>query len=167
MAKNRLKFLNFSIHFKTHNMKKLILIFAFFAGILISCDAKKTTSESNGSNPDMLNGSWELNYIAQTKMAVNDIYPDKKPFIAFNTKESKVSGNTGCNSFSGAISSMSNGKIRFDEAMVMTRMFCPGDGENVFVQNMKTVESFSFSDDGKTLHLVQKSGVDAMRLTKK
>lgn len=167
MAKNRLKFLNFSIHFKTRTMKKLILIFAVFTGILVSCDAKKPASESNGSNPDMLNGSWELNYIARTKLSVNELYPDKKPFIAFNTKESKVSGNSGCNSFTGAISSMSNGKIRFDEAMAMTRMFCPGDGENNFIQNMKAVESFSFSDDGKTLHLVQKDGVDAMRLTKK
>ena len=147
-------------------MRKLILMLAVFSGILISCDAKKTTSDAT-NNPELLNGSWEVNYIALTTMAINDLYRDKKPFISFNVKESKVSGNTGCNSFTGNISSMSGGEIRFDESMAMTRMFCEGGGENIFVENMKVVERFSFSDDGKTLHLTGKDGKDAIRLTKK
>lgn len=147
-------------------MRKLILILTVCGGILISCDAKKATSD-NGSDTTMLNGTWEVTHMTKSRLGLGELYPDKKPFMTFNIKESKVSGNTGCNSFTGNISSMSNGKIRFDEAMAMTKMFCQGDGENVFLKNMKVVEGFSFSDDGKTLHLTEEGGIDAMRLTKK
>ena len=147
-------------------MRNLILILAAFCWLLVSCDAKKPTSNAV-DKPEMLNGSWEVNYLATSTMAVNDLYRDKKPFMLFNIKESKVSGNTGCNSFTGNIISMSNGQIRFDDSMVMTRIFCEGGGENVFVENMKAVQGFSFSDDGKTLHLTAKDGQDVMRLAKK
>lgn len=147
-------------------MRKILLILTVCAGMLVSCDAKKPTADASG-DPKMLNGTWEVVHMTKSRLGLNELYPDKKPFLTFNVKESKVSGNTGCNSFTGNISSMSNGKIRFEEAMAMTKMFCQGDGEPVFLKNMKVVEGFKFSDDGKTLHLTEEGGIDAMRLTKK
>lgn len=147
-------------------MRKIFLILTVCSTMLISCDAKQPAADS-GSDPKMLNGTWEVVHMTKSRLGLNELYPDKKPFLTFNVKESKVSGNTGCNSFTGNISSMSNGKIRFEEAMAMTKMFCQGEGEPVFLKNMKVVEGFKFSDDGKTLHLTEEGGIDAMRLTKK
>lgn len=146
-------------------MKKIIFMLAV-AGLFFACDAKKSTTEAGESTPTAsLDGNWELTYVAGTKMEFNNLYPDRKPFMLFNTKESKVSGNTGCNSFTGMLSSLSDGKIRFDESMAMTKMFCPGDGENVFTQQLKQVNSFDISEDG-ILHLTH-DGDDIMRLSKK
>lgn len=146
-------------------MRKIIFMLAV-TGILFACDAKKSTTEAGESTPiASLDGNWELTYVAGTKMEFNNLYPDRKPFILFNTKESKVSGNTGCNSFTGMLGSISDGKIRFDENMAMTKMFCQGEGENTFLQQLKQVNSFDISDDGM-LHLAH-DGDDMMRLSKK
>ncbi|MFT3793250.1 META domain-containing protein [Flavobacterium sp.] len=148
-------------------MNRLILLLIAAAGTLVSCDAKKSATDAVEADPASLNGSWELTYMTRTRQEVNYLYPDKKPFLSFNTKESKVSGSTGCNSFTGSISSMSDGEIRFDaENLAMTKMFCEGEGEGVFLQNMKMVDKFNFSDDGKTLHLIS-GDIDAMRFTKR
>jgi len=145
-------------------MKKIIL-FAFAIVTTMACDSKKAVADS-GSNPASLNGSWELTYITGTRTDVNALYANKKPMINFNVSESKVNGNTGCNSFSGMILSVSAGKIVFDENMAMTKMFCEGQGETVFTENVKKVKAFSFSDGGNTLHLTN-GDIDVMRLTKK
>lgn len=147
-------------------MRKAILILVGVVSIFVSCDAKKSTSDAS-DDPKSLNGTWEVTFLGRTRLPVNELFPDKKPFILFNTKESKVSGSTGCNSFTGNIGSMSAGKIRFDENMAMTKMFCQGDGENLFVTNLKLVENFTFTDNGKTLLLKEKDDIDAFRLTKK
>lgn len=145
-------------------MKKLILILAAIATV-IACDSKKAVVDSADS-PTSLNGSWELNYITGTRLAVSELYANKKPMVNFNIAESKVNGNTGCNSFTGMITSARAGKIIFDESMAMTKMYCEGQGETVFMDNMKKVKGYSITDEGKTLHL--KTGdTDLMRFEKK
>ncbi len=146
-------------------MKKFMLIFAAITSTFFACDSKKATADV-GNNPDLLNGAWELNYITGTRLTVNDLYADKKPMINFNIKESRVNGNTGCNSFTGMVSSVSVGKIAFDEAMAMTKMYCEGQGETVFMDNFKKVNAFSITDNGKTLHLMM-GEIDRMRFEKK
>ncbi len=146
-------------------MRKIFFMLAV-TGMLFACDAKKSTTEAaEGTPASSLDGNWELTYVSGSKMEFNNLFPDRKPFILFNTKESKVSGNTGCNSFTGMLSSISSGKIRFDENMAMTKMFCQGEGESVFTEQLKQVNSFDISDDG-ILHLTH-DGDDIMRLSKK
>lgn len=132
---------------------------------VFGCASQKDAA--SGPAPEALNGSWELNYIGNTKLHAAQLYQDRKPFLNFNIKESKLSGNTGCNSFTGMISSMSAGEIRFDtEHMAMTKMFCEGGGETAFLDNFKAVKRFKISEDGKTLSLTDGS-TDLMRLAKK
>lgn len=145
-------------------MKNLILL-AIAIVSFGACDSKKATVGS-ANDPASLNGSWELTYITGTRLGVNDLYADRKPMINFNISESKVNGNTGCNSFTGTIAGVSAGKITFDENMAMTKMFCEGQGEPVFTDNIKQVKAYSFSDNGNTLHLTN-GDYDLMRLTKK
>jgi heat shock protein HslJ len=145
-------------------MKKFLLFFAVTIS-MVSCDSKKAAADP-GNNPVSLNGSWELNYITGTRVTASELYANKKPMINFNVSESKVNGNTGCNSFTGMITSISAGEIVFDENMAMTKMFCEGQGETVFLDNIRKVKAFSLSDNGSTLHLTN-GDIDVMRLTKK
>ena len=145
-------------------MKKIIIL-AITITTLVACNSKKIVSDP-GTDPASLNGSWELTYIAGTRAAVNELYANKKPLVNFNLSESIANGNTGCNSFTGKIGSLSPGKITFDENMAMTKMFCEGQGETVFLDNVKKIKAFSFSENGNTLHLTN-GDIDLMRLTKK
>ena len=50
--------------------------------------------------------------------------------------------------------------------MTMTKMFCPGDGESSFMDGLKKVNSYSVSDEGKTLNLIM-GDIAIMRFHKK
>ena len=143
----------------------ILLLFAVFAFAAVGCESKKSAVDTRNT-PASLNGTWELNYITGTRLAVNDLYTLKKPMLTFNINESKVNGNTGCNIFNGMISDITPGKIVFDKNMAMTRMYCDGDGEKVFTENFQKVDGFSITDNGKTLHLMM-GDIDLMRLQKK
>ena len=103
---------------------------------------------------DALDGTWQLNYITGPRIAFDGLYPDKKPTIIFNINENKVSGNTSCNQYFGNLVKDGN-KINFKDAkMGMTMMVCSGEGENVYMKTLEKVDSYSISDDGKTLSFI-------------
>ena len=62
----------------------------------------------------------------------------------------KISGNTGCNQFSGT-AAVNGNSINFPESMAMTKMFCPGEGEQVFLQTLKKINRYSVSGNTLTL----------------
>ncbi|SCY00986.1 META domain-containing protein [Flavobacterium caeni] len=144
-------------------MKNLTIIGVFLV-VLMACGSKKTAVVA-GNDPKLLNGAWELTYVAGNQ-AADQLYSRKKPVLNFNTEESKVNGNTGCNSFTGGILSVGVGEIRFDDQMAMTKMFCEGQGENVFLENLRKVKTFSLTDNNQTLSLTDGS-IEVMRLIKK
>jgi len=109
-----------------------------------------------------LTGEWELNYISGAKIAFDGLYPNKKPMIRFDAGN-KISGNTGCNQFSGT-AAVNGNSINFPESMAMTKMFCPGEGEQVFLQTLKKINRYSVS--GNTLTLLI-DDIAVMRLMKK
>jgi|SRR6218665_1095357 len=154
-------------------MKKIILVSAILGLFLMSCSSKSSTAEQEAAdeatvkeNPvSNLDGIWELNYISGPKIAFEGLYPDKKPFLSFNTGEGRVSGNSGCNSFTGN-ASISTNRFRVDENLAMTKMFCPGEGENNFMESLKKVNTYSISDEGKTLNLIM-GDIAIMRFSKK
>ena len=129
-------------------MKKGIITLSILCLIFIACDSTKSTVKSTTS----LGGTWELNYITGPRIAFDGLYPDKKPTISFDSKENKVSGNNGCNQYFGSLKVEGN-KINFKDAkMGMTMMACPGQGENVYMKTLEKVDSYSISQDGKSLN---------------
>jgi heat shock protein HslJ len=69
-------------------------------------------------------------------------------------KEKKVAGNNSCNQYFGALQVEGN-KINFkDSKLGMTRMACPGEGENVYMKTLEKVDSYSITDEGKTLNFI-------------
>ena len=82
------------------------------------------------------------------------MYPDKKPTITFDLKENRVAGNNSCNQYFGKLQGDGN-KINFKDAkMGMTMMACPGEGENIFMRTLEKIDSYSISEDGKTLNFI-------------
>ncbi|ESU26599.1 DUF306 protein [Flavobacterium limnosediminis JC2902] len=145
-------------------MKKSLLTTAILCVFLVGCNSVKTknsTADQSGS----LNGSWQLNYISGPRIAFDGLYPDKKPTINFDVKENRVSGNNSCNSYSGKLNVDGN-KISFkDSKMASTMMACPGQGEQVFMSTLQKIDTYSVSEDGKTLNFIM-GDVAMMRFEK-
>ena len=144
-------------------MKKNIFFLLVVTVFVTSCNVAKSKKEADTSS---LQGSWELNYISGPRIAFDGLYPDRKPVINFDIAENKVSGNNSCNSFSGKLVVEAN-KIDFTQPMMTTKMMCgDGQGEQVFMSTLEKINTFSISDDGKTLNFIS-GDIALMRFTKK
>jgi heat shock protein HslJ/uncharacterized lipoprotein NlpE involved in copper resistance len=102
-----------------------------------------------------LAGNWQLNYIANSTIDFQDLYPNKKPTINFDTINNAISGNTSCNNFAGKMNVNGN-KIDFTGPIAMTKMMCldgKGNGENVFIETLKKVNTYSIGNDS-TLNFI-------------
>ena len=141
-------------------MKKIILLLAFSCLTFLSCSSLKTTNDMSA-----LQGDWELDYITGPRIAFQGLYPDEKPSINFDLKTDLVSGGTGCNRFSGKLKVDGN-KIDFKNDMALTKRYCPGEGESVYLATLQKIESYAISKDGKTLSFMM-GDVEMMRFAKK
>lgn len=131
-------------------MKIITLAFAVLCLTIVSCNSAKSSLKTTAA----LEGTWQLNYITGPRIAFEGLYPDKKPTITFNLKEDKVSGNNSCNQYFGALN-VDGKKINFTDAkMGMTMMACPGEGDNVYMKTLEKIDSYSISEDGKTLNFI-------------
>ena len=143
-------------------MKRLVL-FTVIISSLTACTTMKPGSIGNGGL-SQLGGTWELNYISGPRIAFNGLYPGKKPTIKFDIAEKRFSGNTSCNSFSGALIA-DDTTINFTEPFIMTKMACPGEGEATFVEMLKKVSNYTITNDS-TLNFTM-GDIAVMRFTKK
>ena len=98
-----------------------------------------------------LEGSWVLKFITGPKIAFEGLYPDHKPTIVFDLVKNKLSGNNSCNQYFGDLIIDGN-KINFKDAKIgMTMMACQGNGDTVYMSTLDKIDSYSITDDGKTL----------------
>jgi len=109
-----------------------------------------------------LNGTWEVDYLAGTSAAFDELFPNQKPSITFNVSEGKAAGNGGCNRFTTAIT-LDGHAISFGPAAA-TRMACPGEGEPTFFKTLETITTYDVTDN--TLNLIS-GDIAVMRLQKK
>jgi len=131
-------------------MKRIVSFITIISIVIFACknQATKTSAASAPVIADSvkLNGNWQLNYITGATKSFDSLYPAKIPAINFDVVAKKISGNSGCNSFSGKLVTEGN-KISFADPMIMTKMFCPGDGEPLFLQNLQKVETYLIVND--------------------
>ena len=144
------------------HMRKIILSLTIICLAFISCNAGKTITDKTAS----LDGTWELNYITRPRIAFNGLFPNKKPTIIFDLKENRFSGNTSCNNYTGKLSVNGN-TISFKEPIAVTKMMClDGQGESVYLSTLEKIDSYSISEDGKTLNFIM-GDIAMMRFEKK
>lgn len=143
-------------------MKRIMLLAMVMTSTFAACTTLKPGTIGNGGL-SQLGGTWELNYISGPRIAFNGLYPAKKPTITFDVTEKKLSGNTSCNSFSGALIA-DDTTINFTHPLVMTKMACPGEGEATFLEMLKKASTYSVSDS--TLNFMM-GDIAIMRFSKK
>lgn len=100
--------------------------------------------EAVHDSSDKLAGSWELTYIMEPGTSFDSLYAARKPTITFDVVDKKVNGNSSCNNFWGKLDVNGN-QINFGP-MAMTKMGCPGSGEQVFLNNLERVNTFDVQD---------------------
>src|SRR5690349_8483299 len=126
-------------------MKKLTLLTLIIASTITACTTMKSGTIGTGGL-SQLSGTWELNYISGPRIAFNGLYPGKKPTIKFEIADKKFSGNTSCNSYTGALVA-DDTSINFTAPFAMTKMACPGEGEATFIQMLRKVGSYAVTSD--------------------
>jgi heat shock protein HslJ len=130
-------------------MNKIISSLLFVCVISTSCGTPKPAIKTTS-----LEGTWELNYITGPKIVFDGLYPNKKPTIAFDLKENKISGNNSCNQYFGSLI-IDNAKINFKDSKIgMTMMACEGNGDSLYMETLKKTETYTITDDGKTLNFL-------------
>lgn len=143
-------------------MKKIILALSLSCLIFMACKSTQTPMKTNA----LLEGTWELNYITGPRIAFDGLYPNKKPTIAFDVKENKVSGNNSCNQYFGVLNADAKNISFKDTKMGMTMMACDGNGDKIFMSTLEKIDSYSVSADGKTLNFIM-GDIAMMRFQKK
>ena len=126
--------------------------------VVAKLNAKALTAQQS-----KLNGTWELNYLSGAKIALDGLFPNKKPRLIFNLPDTQLSGFGGCNGFGSKIKVDGN-HISFGDPL-STMMACEGNGEPVFFQTLKKITSYSVSDDN-TLTLLM-GDIALMRFVRK
>lgn len=146
-------------------MRQILITAVAAICLILSCTHEKKTvaSKKTVANPTELNGTWELNYISGSNTSFGGLYPGKKPQIVFDVSFSRVSGNTGCNSFSGPVS-IDGSKISFNQPLAITKMLCPGEGEALFLEALKKINLWAVTD-ASTLNLIM-GDIALMRFTR-
>lgn len=136
---------------------------------ITACNNSKNTTDNlkiSNMKANLIDGSWEANYIMNAPKPFADLFSKSKPTLTFNSSTGKVNGQTGCNDFNGTFS-LDGNKMNFGENIALTRKMCPDmAGENIFIESLKKVNSYSITEQGKTLNLIS-DDMAVMRLTKK
>lgn len=147
------------------NFSTLLLLAVLFA----SCNTAKTVTtntETTTMKANLIDGNWEVNYMLNAPKPIEELFPKVKPTISIDSYKKTISGMTGCNNFNGkcAIEAKS---IKIDETMALTRKMCPNmAGEQAFLETLKKVNSYSVTNQGKTLNLIM-GDMAVMRLDRK
>ncbi len=87
-----------------------------------------------------LSGKWELLPVLSSDTAAGKI-----PFIVFNIKNGRFTGNTGCNNISGAFL-LSQDALQFNEKLISTKKSCPGYNEEAFMENLFKTNRYQIED---------------------
>ncbi|RZJ67552.1 MAG: META domain-containing protein [Flavobacterium sp.] len=135
-------------------MRKLL----FFLPILfvVSCKCKQKVPT--------INGSWTLEYLSAPGADFTKLYPNEKPTLNVDVVQNQASGKNGCNNFSGGVKVVGN-LVTFDQNMITTKMFCPGDGERIFMGALFKANAYTFDSEGKLTLL--NDDIAIMRFAKK
>jgi heat shock protein HslJ len=114
------------------------LLFATLSGLHAQDSTVVDQPKKSTPNPKMA-GKWTLIPALDSDTANGHVAE-----IQIDTKESKFSGNTGCNRMSGTFLASDSATIQFSDKMITTRMFCIGYNESAFLQNLLRVDNYKF-----------------------
>ena len=158
-------------------MKSLFNLFILPVFFIVACNNNESEKQADPAGDPVvekmnavqtaatpsLNGLWELTDIAGIKTDLAKLYPRQKPNLNFDLQSGAVRGSTACNRFLCQVK-IEGEKMNFGDPAI-TKVACPGDGEKVFLEALKKINSFSIIDSN-SLQL-RADSLDMMRFSKK
>ena len=128
-------------------MKKYLFQITIAAILLLLVNSCGTTCKMN-TKKHLASNPWELSSLNGKPLDLNE-FRTGIPFFLFD-KKGKMTGSTGCNNM--ADSYQVNKTEMVLEPGAITRMFCQGNGESLFLEALKQVKNFKI--DGEKLILL-------------
>lgn len=111
---------------------------------------------STVDSADTLEGQWEIEQIADESGALTSPVDETSPFLSFTdvaSQSAAVSGDTGCNSFSGPIEVGDDGSFEAGD-LIMTLIGCPDDTatqEGLILSHMSAADTWAVDGDTGSL----------------
>ena len=96
--------------------------------------------EESADTAKTLEGRWILMPVMPSDTAAGHI-----PYINFDLKENRFSGNSGCNNMGGSFA-VKQDALQFGENMISTKMMCPGYNEKSFLDNLLKTNRYEIKD---------------------
>lgn len=134
---------------KYKHLIPLLLVLA-----VTGCAALKKKGAAPDKGIEKLAGTWVLDVLSYPAATLDSLYPRRKPELTFDPAAVRFSGYSGCNYINGPLSG-NGSEISFKGDIAMTYMACPGEGEKVFMDQLKRINHYNVSTDGKTLTMIQ------------
>jgi len=139
----------------------------FFITFILFLGCKNNAKQVNTdtiSSQNSLEGTWELESISNSEYLFDSLFKNKIPTITFDTTSKRFNGNSSCNFFNGKLKTDGN-QIDFNMPIIMTKMFCEGEGENIFMEILKKIDTYTIdneylifsSDDKELMKFIQKN----------
>ena len=141
-------------------MKSIISVLLVAA---LSCNSAKNNEQSTAITEPVIaiptSYEWQTGTTPEGKWKLipampSDTATGKIPVLNFYTQEKRVTGNTGCNNFSGTFDIDKN-NLTFNHDFVSTKMACPGYDEEAFERNLLRTNSFEINGDTLVLKVSQ------------
>ena len=137
-------------------MKRLLTLSAVaLIAVFQSCSSTK----SGNTIGVLTDTNWQLSTI-YGKPADSTNYNSGLPVAYFST-DNKISGNGGCNRYSGSYNLNEENGINISQ-MVSTKMFCPGTGENDYLKALESADNAVVEKD----KLILLKGIDEVLIFK-
>lgn len=104
-------------------------------------------------------GQWQMVSCSGVRVAYAELFPDRMPTLLISAGEERISGFTGCNAFTATASINATG-FRLNEPFALTKKYCEGGGEDVFLSALRIAEAWTMFDN----HLILlNNGLEVMR----
>lgn len=124
------------------------------AAVMIGCSS---SGSSTGKTATLDMHTWQVVQIGAEGLEL--VPEDQRPTLMFDTKKMKVSGSTGCNTYSGSYE-LDLGLMHFGPAAV-TKKACPNaTTETAFLDALQKTSKVQF--DNSMLKLIDANGVELL-----
>jgi len=122
-------------------MKRILTLGAVvMMAVIQSCG----TAKSGSAAAALTDINWQLTTI-NGKAADSANYNSGLPVANFSS-DNKITGNGGCNRYSGSYNLNDEGGINISQ-MASTKMFCPGEGEGDYLKALESADGATVEKD--------------------
>ncbi len=133
------------------NIPLVLILFASGVcfGQIVEGDNNEISSSSHAriTTSADLEGLWEVHSIYDKFKPFEELFPGKKPRLYFDILNMQVFGFTGCNNFS-IFTQLEGNEIDVMGFLGMTKVWCDGDGEDIFLTLLKSAHTFLINEEG-------------------